>query len=107
MVRRKSDKGAMKRDRVTRIGHNRNGDKAGVADAATRAVDGLRKARLVDLGQHLQLDSDGGSDANGSDSMRKIATKVATPYRPVPPIATGEMSRLGKQTVGAGVSEWS
>jgi hypothetical protein len=34
MVRRKSDIGAVKRDRVARIGDNRNGDKVDVADAA-------------------------------------------------------------------------
>ena len=34
MVRRKSDIGAVKGDRVARIGDNRNGDKVDVADAA-------------------------------------------------------------------------
>src|SRR5271166_2745817 len=39
MVRRKSDKGAVKRDRVARIGHDRNGDNAGVADAAVGGIE--------------------------------------------------------------------
>ena len=34
VIRRKSKKGAVKRDRVARIGHGRNGDQADVADAA-------------------------------------------------------------------------
>ena len=39
MVRRKSDKGAVKRDRVARIGDNCNGDKADVADAAACRIE--------------------------------------------------------------------
>src|SRR5580658_2769650 len=50
VVRGKSDKGAVKRDRLARIGHNRNSDKANVADAAARGIEiDPAGARQVDL----------------------------------------------------------
>lgn len=39
MIRRKSKKGAVKRDRVARIGRGRNGDQADVADAAAGRIE--------------------------------------------------------------------
>ena len=39
MVRRKSDKGAVKRDRMARIGRNRNRDKANVANGAACRIE--------------------------------------------------------------------
>jgi hypothetical protein len=39
MVRREPDEGAVERDRVARIAHDRNGDKADLADAAARGVE--------------------------------------------------------------------
>ena len=39
MVRRKSKKGAVERDRVARIGRGRNGDQANVADAAAGRIE--------------------------------------------------------------------
>ena len=42
VIRRKSKKGAVKRDRVARIGHGRNGDQADVADAAAPTRESTR-----------------------------------------------------------------
>ena len=39
MVRRGPDEGAVERDRVVRIAHDRNGNKPDVADAAARGVE--------------------------------------------------------------------
>src|SRR3984893_15434205 len=39
MVRWEPDEGAVERDRVARIAHDRNGDKANLADAADRGVE--------------------------------------------------------------------
>ena len=39
MVRREPVEGAMERDRVVRIAHNRNGDKADLANAAACGIE--------------------------------------------------------------------
>jgi hypothetical protein len=39
MVRREPDEGAVERDRVVRIAHDGNGDKADLADAAAREIE--------------------------------------------------------------------
>jgi hypothetical protein len=50
MVRREPNVGAVKGDRVVRIAHDRNGDKADLADAAGRGVEiGPAGARQIDL----------------------------------------------------------
>jgi hypothetical protein len=50
MVRWEPDEGAVERDRVARIAHDRNGDKANLADAADRGVEiDPASARQIDL----------------------------------------------------------
>src|ERR1019366_851637 len=43
MVRREPDEGAMERDRVVRIAHDRNGDKADFANAAACGIEPANK----------------------------------------------------------------